>query len=261
MQRSNLQNRSQGYSRSVSPLSSNQNSYRSSQRQPQYQNCQINAPQTNHIQQDYFEDSDDEDFYRPRGSNVEDRDLDVESLESHIRHGSVVDGNMYGNGYGMGMMSSSPREHMMRAQMMRAGGGPGGLYSMDMGGMGMGPMYGGYGYSQFGGGMYPPASMVGRGSMLASPMCRGGMMPHPQMGGMGMVPSGRLGMGGMGGMGMGMGAMGGMGGMGGMGMRGMGMGMGMGYGPRFPRMGGLVESRSPRMTRAKSWSATGRMLM
>ncbi|KAH9819661.1 hypothetical protein DFH28DRAFT_886188 [Melampsora americana] len=134
--------------------------------------------------------------------------------------------------------SVSPREEILRAQMMR-GGMNGSLYNYPMAG---GSLYG------------PPMSRYGG---------TGGMY-----GGLGMCrPSSVMGMGGMGyGMGgmrtgMGYGAMGygGMG-MGGMGYGGLGMGV-MGYGGyvRPYRTSGLVESRSPHLCRAKSWSAHARL--
>ncbi|EGG10080.1 uncharacterized protein MELLADRAFT_94420 [Melampsora larici-populina 98AG31] len=117
--------------------------------------------------------------------------------------------------------SVSPREEMLRAQMM------GGHF---------GPRYD-----------YP---MMG-GPLFRSPMSRyagaGGMYDL----GMGCRPSSVMGMGYMGyGMGYGMGGM-----HPGMGYGGMNY---MGYGRPF-RTGGLVESRSPHMCRAKSWSAHARL--
>lgn len=159
------------------------------------------------------DDDDDAELCRPRGSTIGDFDLD--HLRAHRRRNSLGTGNMYG--YGMGLMGTSPREHMLRAQMMR-----GDLYSMDplMGRMGMG----GPGY-----GMYPGGSMyggLGAGSMYGG-MYGPGMMGRPPMVGMGIPP--------MGGMGM--------------------------YGRPYPyRMSGLVDSHSPCLTRAKSWSAYGRLM-
>ncbi|EHS62761.1 hypothetical protein PGTUg99_032604 [Puccinia graminis f. sp. tritici] len=180
----------------------------------------------------YGDDEEDLEYCRPRGSTI--GDFDQDTFGGHRRRasfgGNIGGNNMYGSAYGpgMGMMSSSPREQMLRAQMMR-----GDLYAMDpmMGRMGLGAgygsMYGGMGGYGVGPSMYGPGSVYGAGMMTR---------PRPMMG-MGPV--------GMGGMGMGMG------------MGGMGMGMGM-YGRPY-RMSGLVETPSPHLTRAKSWSAYGRM--
>ncbi|PLW12320.1 hypothetical protein PCANC_18322 [Puccinia coronata f. sp. avenae] len=177
--------------------------------------------------QTYGQDEEDYEYCRPRGSTIGDCEPDI--FGGHRRRGSFGLGghlgnqgahNMYGSMYGMGMMGASPREQMMRAQMMR-----GDLYSMDpmMSRMGMGSGYGGM-YGGMGGyGMCGPGSIYG-----------GGMMGRSMMG-----------MGPMGGMGMGMGMYGG------------GMYGGM-YGRPY-RMSGLVETPSPHLTRAKTWSAYGRL--
>ncbi|KAA1065185.1 hypothetical protein PGTUg99_018583 [Puccinia graminis f. sp. tritici] len=85
-------------------------------------------------------------------------------------------------------------------------------------------MYGGMGGYGVGPSMYGPGSVYGAGVMTR---------PRPMMG-MGPV---------------------------GMCMGGMGMGMGMGMYGRPYQMSGLVETPSPHghLTRAKSWSAYGRM--
>lgn len=129
-------------------------------------------------------------------------------------------GSMYGGG--MGMMSTSPREQMMRAEMMRRSRDPyGAMDPLMMGGARMG-MGGGYGYDGLGGcGLYGPGSLYGPS-----------IMPHPRplMGTMGPVSH----------------------------MAGMGL-----YGGLYPhrpyRMSGLVETPSHHLTRAKSWSAYGRL--
>ncbi|KAI9622562.1 hypothetical protein KEM48_007179 [Puccinia striiformis f. sp. tritici PST-130] len=80
--------------------------------------------------QTYADDDEDYEYCRPRGSTI--GELDQDNFGRQPQHRASFGGNlgrnnnMYGSAYGVGMMSSSPREQMMRAQMMR-----GDLYAMD----------------------------------------------------------------------------------------------------------------------------------
>ncbi|WAQ84923.1 hypothetical protein PtA15_5A496 [Puccinia triticina] len=113
--------------------------------------------------QTYVDDDEDLDYCRPRGSTI--GELEQDNFAAHRRRasfgGNLGGNNMYGSAYGMGMMGSSPREQMMRAQMMR-----GDLYSMDpmMGRMGLGGGYGGPGMYGGMGGYGAGPSMYGAGS-------------------------------------------------------------------------------------------------
>lgn len=169
---------------------------------------------------------------------------DIESVASHRRLSSPAAIPMYSDLHRRRSASLyggsvSPREEMLRAQMM-GGGLHGSLYDYPMmGGSLYGPPMSRYGGA---GGMY---GGLGMGCRPSSVMGMSGMGY-----GMGGMRSG-MGYGGMGYGGMGYGGMG----YGGMGYGGMGYG---GYGRPF-RTGGLVESRSPHMCRAKSWSAHARL--
>jgi len=202
------------------------------------QNFMQRRPSTYQLdrQATYGEEEEDYEYCRPRGSTIGDCEPEERFGRSHLARGGLYNRNTLGVGglgsydnmfygpgsmYGGGMgMIASPQEQMMRAEMMRRS--PyGAMDPLMMGGGRMG-MGGGYGYGGMGGyGLYGPGSLYGPSIMPRPRPLMGAMDPMSHMAGMGLYG---------------------------------------GLYPRRPyRMSGLVETPSHHLTRAKSWSAYGRL--